>query len=115
MLLEHYRVCDEDIDDVELLLGEMCSNVIRHAYVCQGGRYTVDLALEGKVLRVTVTDSGRGFSSDQLPDEPAFSEAGGMGLFLMSQFADRVDFRVGDGGGSRVSVERAVRLEAVHS
>lgn len=111
MLLEHHGVLDDDIDAVELILGEMCTNVVRHAYDNHAGRYSVELSLDDNRLKIRVTDQGRGFDGNGRR-VPEFTEAGGMGLFLMSQFADRVDIQPSESGGSSVSAFRTVRLRS---
>lgn len=108
LLLEHNHVLDRDIDEVELILGELCANVIRHAYGADGGRYSVEVSIEGYLMCLSVSDRGRGFDSEALP-EPSFTEDGGMGLFLMGQFADRIEFHAADGGGSAVVATRTLR------
>lgn len=108
MLLEHNHIHEEDIDGIELIIGELCANVIRHAYDMSGGRYSVEVSLDGMDLCLAVIDNGRGFPSPETP-EPRFSETGGMGLFLIGQFADRFDFRMVEGGGSAVVANRTLR------
>jgi serine/threonine-protein kinase RsbW len=110
LLLEHNRIEVEDIDEVELIVGELCANVIRHAYDHSSGRYSVEAALDGSDLCISVSDSGRGFDSAALPDEPQFTAAGGMGFYLMNRFSDRMRFQAVDGGGSAIVAHRALRL-----
>lgn len=109
MLLEHGRVVEEDIDGIELIIGELCANVIRHAYKDPDGRYVVEVALDDMELRLSVTDSGCGFNQADLPPEPRFSEIGGMGFFLISHFADRFEFQAAEGGGSAITASRTLR------
>lgn len=109
LLLEHGEILQDDVDDVELILGELCANVVRHAYDHRSGRYTVEAALDGLEFCVAVTDQGRGFDSACLPDSPQFTEAGGMGFFLMSRFSDRIQFRAVEGGGSAIVAYRTLR------
>lgn len=109
LLLEHNEILQDDVDDVELILGELCANVVRHAYDHRGGRYTVEAALDGVELCVAVTDQGRGFDSARLPDAPHFTEAGGMGFFLMNRFSDRIQFQDVEGGGSAIVAHRTLR------
>jgi anti-sigma regulatory factor (Ser/Thr protein kinase) len=109
MLLEHSDIAEEDIDGIELIVGELCANVIRHAYDIHGGRYSVEVAIDGVELCLSVADSGRGFDSSELSEERQFSETGGMGFYLMSQFAGRIDFRMANGGGSAIVANRTLR------
>jgi anti-sigma regulatory factor (Ser/Thr protein kinase) len=99
----------EDIDDVELILGELCANVVRHAYDYQGGRYSVETSLEGLDLCLAVSDNGRGFDAADVSGPPQFTEAGGMGFFLMDRFSDRIHFRAVPNGGSAIVAHRTLR------
>lgn len=109
LLLEHSEILQDDVDDVELILGELCANVVRHAYDHQSGRYTVEAALDGLEFCVAVTDQGRSFDTSRLSGAPQFTEAGGMGFFLMNRFSDRVQIRAVEGGGSAVLAYRTLR------
>ena len=111
LLLEHNEISEEDIDDVELILGELCANVIRHAYDAtdDSARYVVEAGLNGLELCISVTDRGRGFDSGRLSESPNFTEAGGMGFFLMNSFSDRLSFRGVEGGGSAIVAYRTLR------
>ena len=108
LLLEHNLIADHDVDDAELVLGELCSNVIRHAYDTPTGSMEVNMALNDLDLVVSVSDSGRGFDSGNLPSTPMFSASGGMGFFLMEQFSDNVSIDSINGGGSAVTATRRV-------
>ena len=106
MLLEHHSICNDDIDAVELVLGEMCANVVRHAYPSSEGRYRVEMELEDACVRVRVSDDGCGFEPNWKTDGSDFDETGGMGLFLASQFSDHLQVESGNGNGSAICAER---------
>lgn len=109
LLLEHNSIVDRDVDDAELVLGELCANVIRHAYDCTEGSMEIEMALNDLDLVVSVSDSGRGFDVRDRPLTPTFSASGGMGFFLMEHFADRVCIDSGIGAdGSAVTATRRV-------
>lgn len=106
MLLEHNCISENDIDDTELVLGELCSNVVRHAYPSQAGRISVIVELRGLDMLMSVRDTGRGFDVGGLPSPPVFTESGGMGLFLMERLTDHLTIGTERLGGTEVSATR---------
>lgn len=108
ILLEHNSISETDIDDAELVVGELCSNVVRHAYDARAGRIAVKVELNGLDVCMSVTDTGKGFDSQALPDPPVFTESGGMGFYLMQNFSDNLTIGVEDFGGSAITAMRHV-------
>lgn len=82
----------------QLIFTELVGNVIRHA------RGPVDLQLrcvEGKAL-LHIFDRGGGFVlRPELPTAPL--QEGGRGLYLVSQFAERLNVQMLEGHGTCVS------------
>jgi serine/threonine-protein kinase RsbW len=104
-LLEGEPVTPEEAEDVDLVIGEICTNVVRHAR-SREGRYRVTLELFADRLGVTVEDRGRGSAPPDLPDarpagterqDPEFGQRfGGWGLPLAEALTDRLLFRPTD-------------------
>jgi serine/threonine-protein kinase RsbW len=103
-LLESVGVGRADLDDVELLLGELATNAVLHATDGADSRgYRVEVELRGRLVRLTVSDRGPGFPAEALPPpgtaraDPAAPGAeprfGGWGLPLVYSIADRVEIR----------------------
>ena len=65
--LEYLNVAKQDIDDIEIVLGELTSNVIWHAQSVEG---CFELVLEYHATRIVVIvrDKGTGFSRDKIAD-----------------------------------------------
>lgn len=83
------------IDSVELAVSEAATNVVVHAYseLAVPGEIEVAAALASGELCVIVADRGTGLRA--LPDAPGL----GLGLALISQLADGVEFiRRAEGG-----------------
>lgn len=83
------------IDAVELAVSEAATNVVVHAYseLVVPGTIEVTGALASGELCVIVADRGTGLRA--LPDAPGL----GLGLALIAQLADAVEFiRRGEGG-----------------
>src|ERR1019366_9661770 len=88
-LLEDIKVVKSTIEDVEEIVGELCSNVIRHAH-SSATRFLVTLEYYKPKVVITVTDTGEGFvMTDVLPvgtsrsDGKGGQRVGGFGLCLL--------------------------------
>lgn len=102
--------------DLQLAVEEACMNVIEHAYGGKGGEFTVCIELLGPDAQITVTDHGRPFDPAEvaLPnlDLPLEERPiGGLGIFLMQQLMDEVEFDFSANGNQLRMVKRGVRSE----
>jgi len=79
----HLWHLDDVAGDVELLLTELASNVVRHARTL----FNVGLVWDGRTLRGEITDANPEPPQEQ--DDPAADRLGGRGLFLVDQLAQR--------------------------
>jgi anti-sigma regulatory factor (Ser/Thr protein kinase) len=114
-VLASYRVTQQDIDDIEVLIGELSTNAVRHA---RGGEfYRIEVELADDVASVTVTDHGAGFvRSDVAPpgelrpdDFEGAQRIGGLGLPLVESLADTVQFLPNQPHGTVVRAEKRLR------
>jgi serine/threonine-protein kinase RsbW len=84
--------------EIELAIDEACANVVRHAYGDGvSGDMEVSCYLEGSDFVVQVRDWGMAFNPDEIPDPDVNAPLeertlGGLGLFLIKQFMDSVQF-----------------------
>jgi serine/threonine-protein kinase RsbW len=84
--------------EIELAVDEACANVVQHAYgVDKTGDMEVSCYLDGPDFVVQVRDWGMAFEPDKIPepdvDAPLEERClGGLGLFLIRQYMDRVQF-----------------------
>ncbi len=116
-LLEDMKVNGPIIDDVEIIVGELCANVIRHAH-SEAPHFLMTLEYyEAKVV-ITVADEGRGFKrEDVLPVGSERSDGwggqrhGGYGLSLVESLADGIEFSTTDPRGTTVCVEKSLYYE----
>jgi serine/threonine-protein kinase RsbW len=95
--------------DVELALTEGCANVVRHA--TSTDRYRVTFELDHRAAKVTIADSGRGFSLNGMHRMAATLSEGGRGLAIMEMLMDEADFWVEEGQGTQVSLTKQIVLE----
>jgi len=113
-LLEDIKVNRETIADVETIVTELCSNVIRHAQ-SKETHFLITLEYFKAQVVITVKDTGRGFSKeDVLPAGTARSDSdggeryGGYGMSLIEGLSDKVDFTDTDPHGTTVRVEKTL-------
>jgi len=111
-VMEDFGVVVKDIDDVEFVLGELSSNVVRHAR-SSNGRFRVEMEYYADRIAINVIDTGIGFSfKDVLPpgelrrDSDGNQRIGGFGLELCRKLSDHIEFHPLDHNGTSV---RAVK------
>lgn len=116
-LLEDLKVVQNDIDDMEFVIGELCSNVIRHAQTHEG-RFTITLQYYAEKAVITVEDKGIGFSFKDVraigtarPDIDGQERIGGFGLKLVQQLSDRLEFLRSDSQGTTVQAEMQLHYQ----
>jgi serine/threonine-protein kinase RsbW len=93
-----YQVPDEIVLDLKLAVDEACTNIITHGY--QGmdpGSVILAFWIEPDRILVQITDFGHPFEPEEgtKPDVEAAleeGELGGLGLFLIYQTMDYVDY-----------------------
>jgi anti-sigma regulatory factor (Ser/Thr protein kinase) len=101
----------DDVDDIEILVGELATNAARHGHAHW---YNVELALRNDIVAVTVTDHGAGFSPElvshpgtvRMDDDSDGERFGGWGLPLVARLADTIEFTTNVPHGTRVRVEK---------
>jgi serine/threonine-protein kinase RsbW len=104
----------EVLYDLQLAVDEACTNIITHGY--QGlnpGSIILDLEVDSDKLTVCLTDFGHSFepSNVPLPDIHApleERELGGLGLFLIQQTMDEMDYQVTE-DGNKMKLTRYLR------
>lgn len=111
-LMEHHRNAEQDIADLEVVVGELCANVTRHAK-SEAGRYRVEIEHHESHVVLLVMDQGRGFDpKDVLPVGEVRSDGngelrhGGFGLHLVRALADRVEVQKSQPRGVTVRAEK---------
>ena len=96
---------------LQLAVDEACTNIIMHAYDTQGGHIKVQIKSVGDWVEVVIRDWGEAFDPELVPspdvDAPLEERRlGGMGLFLMQQMMDRVDFEFSDRDGNTLTMAK---------
>ena len=118
-LLEYLQVTPSVVDDLEFVVGELCTNVIRHAR-SESGRFQVGIEYHGDRVVVTVEDKGLDYFAfgDPLPvgtSRPDFGQGerfGGFGLMLVEKMADKLEFHRTDPQGTTVRAEKELTFQS---
>ncbi|WP_344906980.1 ATP-binding protein [Actinomadura meridiana] len=97
---------DQIRGDIELMLTEACTNVIRH--VEDGAGYTVRATIQDRRCVIKVIDAGHGFEPGDVPD-PGPAEERGRGLLIMRALADDIRFHALPDNGALVALEKHLR------
>jgi PAS domain S-box-containing protein len=91
------------VEQLKLLATELVTNSCRHA-AAEGDPIGLVLAVDDGLVRMSVTDTGPGFTTPE--GEPDLDGESGRGLFIVDAMADR--WGVDAEGGTRVWLELAV-------
>jgi len=92
----------KDINSVLLAIEEVCTNVIRHAYLYAPGTIKIKIAIHPGRVVFSVFDRGRKFDYDhsETPDLGRYIKTGrkgGLGLYLIRKMMDSVSYYSRDG------------------
>ncbi len=108
-LLDELGADKSDREDLEILIGELCTNVLRHAGD-HDKRYQVVLEFYADHADLTVIDTGEGFAFKDVPEAGTLrpdtfgngERIGGYGMGLVRALADKLEFRRTDPHGTTV-------------
>jgi serine/threonine-protein kinase RsbW len=100
---------DSTIYDLQLAVDEACTNVVLHAYGGRGGEIEVTIEPVDDGVRVVIRDWGAAFDPGTVPAPDvtaplAQRSLGGLGLYLMRQLMDEVDFCFDGRSGNRLTM-----------
>lgn len=101
-----FKIPDGIVFELKLAVDEACTNIIQHGY--QGmdpGSIILAIRIDADRILVQITDFGRIFEPAEAPKpdvEAALEdrELGGLGLFLIYQTMDNIDYQSSDDGNS---------------
>ena len=112
-VLGSFGVAAQDVDDIEIVVGELATNAVCHAH---DESYMVEVRVTGDTAVVTVSDKGIGFIRENLlppgtlrTNEPG-ERIGGWGIPMVVSLTDQVDFYTNEPHG--VTVRATKRLQS---
>lgn len=103
---------EPQVGNIVLSTDEALTNIIRHAYRGQPGQPieiqmgAIDQAGRGGI-RIVIRDHGRAVPPEQIkPKCPGTLRPGGLGVHIMRECMDELDYRPADGGGTRLTMTK---------
>ncbi len=116
-------ICEEHhfeknfVHDVMLLMTEATNNAIMHGNKFdKSKRATLLCTIEGGFLNIEVSDEGKGFNPDSLPnplDPENLLKPSGRGVFLIKNFAENVEYDFSP-QGTTLKMRVAIRYSEKH-
>ena len=100
-----------ELSDVKTAVSEAVTNAIVHAYSNEEGWISLDCAIDGESLHITVSDSGKGISDIEQALMPFFTtlpgeERSGMGFTIMQTFMSSFSVESKPGEGTKVTMSK---------
>ena len=96
-LANHYNITEDKFPNILISLTEAVNNAIHHGNNCDCTKQVrIRLKETTKGLRFRISDEGKGFDPQDLPDptcEENIEKSGGRGVFLINALTDRVCFK----------------------
>lgn len=109
-IVEKYRISPDVYGNILISLTEAVNNAIIHGnHRDESKTVKIQLSKDKGHLAIRVSDEGRGFDLNSIPDPTApenLTKCGGRGVFLMHQLCDRINYH--DNGRT---VEMRFRLQ----
>lgn len=104
---------EDCITRVVMSVDEALTNVIRHAYdgvVDQPIDIELDWTMPPDGVRISIRDHGRGVGCEHMSPPPRDKlQPGGLGLHIMTECMDRIEYSPAEGGGTVLTMVK--RLE----
>jgi len=102
--LRLHAVDPEATDDVVMSVHEACANAVHHSK--SRADIVVELVLDGRSVKVAVSDSGCGLDLEQCHPlrEPELLRLRGRGLYLMAKLMD--EFEISIDGGTEIRMRK---------
>ena len=121
-LLDDLRVVAQDKDDIETIVTELCTNVVRHAKSTEG-RYHLVIEYYREKAVITVEDQGVGLAPEttvapgtERPEGLAGGvRIGGFGIPLVKALSDHIRFDLASPQGTKVRAEKALHYETAQA
>jgi len=92
----------KEIKGLQLVVEEICTNIIRHSYLFSTGDITLKASLLSDRLTLSILDQGQPFDPTQIKEESLQQQVqtgrkGGLGLKLIRKLMDEVEYKYEDG------------------
>lgn len=106
----------DEVADVKTAVSEAVTNAIIHGYDDPEQQVELCCKLDGRVIEITVSDTGRGIPDVKQAMEPFYTtrpelERSGMGFAFMEAFMDEVRVESAEGEGTRVWMRKKIGVQ----
>lgn len=103
----------DELADIKTAVSEAVTNCIIHGYEQKEGSIWIQCRIEGSLVEVSVTDTGRGIRDIEQAKEPLFTtkpelERSGMGFAFMEAFMDELEVLSKPGEGTCVIMRKTI-------
>lgn len=103
----------EQMNDIKTAVSEAVTNCVVHAYGEGDGEIEIRAEITGRILTVSIEDSGCGIEDVEQARQPFFTtatteERSGMGFTVMEAFMDGCEVSSQVGRGTRVVLRKAL-------
>ena len=99
-IAEESGINEQDLDNIELAVDEACANIIEHGYEADAPDkdLTIRMEIDAEKLVLTIIDQGKQFDprskrQTELKELVAMKRDGGLGISLIKQTMDEIDYR----------------------
>jgi len=101
----------EQVHDINLAVNEICANVIKHAYGWNSkGKIIIKLQGDGNKLRISIRDYAPKQDPKQFRSRDLNQlDSHGLGLFLVEQLVDKLQFNTKHRVGNECIIEKYIR------
>lgn len=102
----------QELNEIKTIVSEGVTNAIIHGYEDdEEGIIDMKASLEGRRLRVTIQDFGKGIDNIELAKQPLYTtkqeqERSGLGFMIMESFSDKFEVVSVPGVGTTISFEK---------
>ncbi len=99
----------EQIDDIKVALGEVCTNAIQHGLKNEEKNYDIEFILYDDKLSISVKDTGTGKCSGEA-NKPNIDELreSGLGLFIIKAIMDEIECISNEGEGTEIRMIKRI-------
>ncbi|MBO9598102.1 MAG: anti-sigma F factor [Cohnella sp.] len=104
----------EQLDEIKTVVSEAVTNAIIHGYNgSEHGTVTVEAAIDGDMLSLSISDEGGGIEDVELARQPLYTskpelERSGMGFTIMENFMDAFEVETSQGGGTKLRMKKRI-------
>ncbi len=107
----------DEISDIKTVVSEAVTNCVVHAYPKNRGTIKVRCEIEGRKIKIQISDGGVGIKDISAAKQPFFTtraseERSGMGFTIMESFMDKMEVESNKAGGTVVTLYKELKANA---